>query len=359
MTQDDHAERKGADATAESGPLAPGPHWEGPSAMPPPQPLQPPQSLAPPVPATPTPATPIPTSPTLATPTRTPPPGPSDPPPPSAPPAPPAPPAGAWQQPPAGAWQQPPAAAWQQPAPGYGAPPAQPGWAPGAWPPAPQPPAYPPPGPTAWPGATAWPTGTTPAPGAPAWPGATAWPGAAAWPGATAWPGAAPGWPVAGPIPWPLPMQPAGPFPGIAWAGVAVRLGALMLDTIIAAVAFVIASLIASAFSTRGLDGRIEYEPAGYAIIWLCVLAVFLYQPLCWWRLGATLGQRALGLRIVRDSDGLPLHLGAVIMRYVVWFVLMLTVVLAIIAAVVAAENPAKRGWHDEASGSVVIKRIG
>jgi uncharacterized RDD family membrane protein YckC len=156
-----------------------------------------------------------------------------------------------------------------------------------------------------------------------------------------------------------LPAAPPGPAPGIVWAGVAVRLGALILDTIIAGIAFVACSIFAAAFAVYGPGGSIDhYEPAGYAILWLCILAIFLYQPLAWWRLGGTPGQRALGLRIVRESDGLPLRLGAVILRYAVWFVLLLTVIPAIIAAVLAAEHPAKRAWHDEASGSVVIKRI-
>jgi uncharacterized RDD family membrane protein YckC len=295
MAQDDQAEQKDVSESPAAGSQAPGPSRDEPSAMPPPQPLPPPQGLSP-----------------------QPPPAPSG---------------GAWPQPPAGAWPQPPAGAWPQA-----------GWAPNVSPTAPQP-GYPTAPPTGWPGA------------APSWPGAApSWPGAA-----PSWPGAAPSWPGAAPglVPWMLPMAPPGPAPGIAWAGVAVRLGALILDTVIAAIGFVACSVFASSFAIHGPGGSIvRYEPAGYAILWVCFLTIFLYQPLAWWRLGGTPGQRALGLRVVRESDGLPLHFGAVILRYVVWFVLLLTVIPAIIAAVLVAEHPAKRGWHDEASGSAVIKRI-
>jgi uncharacterized RDD family membrane protein YckC len=304
MAQDDQAEQRDAGAPPEAGSQAPGPSGDEPSAILPPQP-----------------------------------------------------PAGAWPQPPAGAWPQPPAGAWPQP-------PA------GAWPQAPQP-GYPTAPPTGWPGAApSWPGATPSAPSWPGWPGAApSWPGvtpaAPSWPGwpgaAPSWPGAAPSWPGAAPglVPWTLPMAPPGPAPGIAWGGVGPRLGALILDTIIAAIGFFVCSVFASAFAIHGPGGSIDrYEPAGYAILWLCFLAIFLYQPLAWWRLGGTPGQRALGLRVVRESDGLPLHLGAVILRYVVWFVLLLTVIPAIIAAVMAAEHPAKRAWQDEASGSAVIRRI-
>jgi uncharacterized RDD family membrane protein YckC len=65
-----------------------------------------------------------------------------------------------------------------------------------------------------------------------------------------------------------------------------------------------------------------------------------------------------MGLRVVREVDGLPLRIGAVVLRYVIWFACMLTVILAIIAAIMADSEPAKRAWHDEASGSVVIRPL-
>lgn len=217
-----------------------------------------------------------------------------------------------------------------------------PGYVPGYPPPGYPPPGYPPPG------------YVPPYPPGPWWP--TAWPGS---PAESGWP-AAPGWPAfpPGSVPWSFPTAPAGPAPGVVWAGVAARLGALIIDLLVLAVALLAAGILANALGTTTVDARTEYSPASLAVSWLWLLCSFLYVPVCWWRFGGTIGQRALGLRVVREIDGRPLRLGAVVMRYVVWFVLLLMVVPAIVTAIAAGAEPGRRAWHDEASGSVVIKLL-
>jgi uncharacterized RDD family membrane protein YckC len=152
---------------------------------------------------------------------------------------------------------------------------------------------------------------------------------------------------------------PTGPAPGVAWAGVGSRFGALVIDAVLIGGSFFVAAILAASLSTRTGDGAVTgYSTAGAVLLWLWVLFFLVYHPLCWWRFGHTAGQRAMGLRVVREVDGLPLRLGAVVLRYVIWFGCMLTVILAIIAAIMADAEPTKRAWHDEASGSVVIKPL-
>jgi uncharacterized RDD family membrane protein YckC len=139
---------------------------------------------------------------------------------------------------------------------------------------------------------------------------------------------------------------------------VAPRFGALVIDSILMIGSFFLVSILAAAFSTRAADGSVTYSTAGSVILWTWVLFFLVYHPVCWWRFGHTAGQKAMGLRVVREVDGLPLRIGAVVLRYVIWFACMLTVILAIIAAIMADSEPAKRAWHDEASGSVVIRPL-
>jgi uncharacterized RDD family membrane protein YckC len=136
---------------------------------------------------------------------------------------------------------------------------------------------------------------------------------------------------------------------------VALRFGALVIDLVFIIVSLFVAALIAAPFGDRNpITG--DYSAAYYIVIWTWFFMSLLYSPFCWWRFGCTLGQRAVGIRVVREADGLRLRIGAVVLRYVVWFVCLLTVILAVIAAIMADAEPAKRAWHDEASGSVVIK---
>ena len=229
----------------------------------------------------------------------------------------------------------PPAPTW---GPSY--PPAGPYAAPG------YPPAYPPAGPYAPPGYPPAPYPPAPYPPAPYPP---QYPPAAF---------AQPVWQQAG-VAWGFSVATPGPMPGVAWAGVGARFGALLLDTVLAVVSFVIVSVVVSSLNpTYDYAGRIEYSPAGYAVLWAWVGCFLLYHPFCWWRLEGTPGQRAVGLRVVRESDGRPLHLSQVVLRYVIWFTCNLTVILAIVAAIMADSEPRKRAWHDEAAGSVVIKPL-
>ena len=70
-----------------------------------------------------------------------------------------------------------------------------------------------------------------------------------------------------------------------------------------------------------------------------------------------TIGQRALGIRVVRAADGKPLGIGATIIRYILFAVFTCTIIIGIIAAIAGADDPAKQTWMDKAAGSVSVKR--
>jgi uncharacterized RDD family membrane protein YckC len=91
----------------------------------------------------------------------------------------------------------------------------------------------------------------------------------------------------------------------------------------------------------------------------LALLPVVLgYMAFCWWKWGATAGQRVLGLRVVRAIDGGPVDGGTAFVRGLVWwgeYFLATFLLIGLLGFVWAAFEPRKRAWHDMAAGTVVI----
>jgi uncharacterized RDD family membrane protein YckC len=164
-------------------------------------------------------------------------------------------------------------------------------------------------------------------------------------------PGYPPGW-----APAMFAPPPISPF-GASYtpAGIGVRFGALVIDA-----GFVLATLLLVGFLVVLVDGNSEVAtPPSMAISLIWMFFVLSYHPASWYVFDCTLGQRALGLRVRRRSDGQSLGFGAVNVRYLVFCVETLIFPLGIIAGAMAASDPMKRTWHDEAAGSVVVKTTG
>ena len=162
-------------------------------------------------------------------------------------------------------------------------------------------------------------------------------------------------WPVAGWNPgWFTPLPPSPFGPGYAPGAIGLRIGALLIDGAMVFVSMLLVDLLIVLVDGPGKDPT----PAAMAITLLWVFFVLSYHPASWYVFDCTLGQRALGLRVRRRSDGQSLGFGAVNIRYVIFCVETLVFPLGIIAAAMAANDPMKRTWHDEAAGSVVVKRV-
>ena len=218
---------------------------------------------------------------------------------------------------------------------------------------------------SSWQGA-AWPPGTGPAYGS----GPGYIPGPAGYGPGYAWPpgpGFAPpapgyGWPPGYGPGYGYFRPPEGPLPGVAWAGIGHRFGALLIDAAIMFGALMTASVLAAAWASRYYVGdssdSVTYSTSSTAIIVAWVLFLFLYHPVCWYLFGGSIGQRALGLRILRAADGRRLGLGSILVRYSIFAICTATVIPGLIAAAMAADDPFKRAWHDEAARSVVVRRL-
>ena len=232
--------------------------------------------------------------------------------------------------------------------PTFGAQPYQPYWQP----PAPQPPTA-----AQWP-ASGWaqPTGS--------WGAPTVYPAAGWGRGPGYQPGYGPGFaPGFGPgfgsglAPgyMPLPYAPPGPGPGLLWGGIGVRFGALVIDAVLLGCSLFGLGLVLSAIgagSTTRSDGT---AATAVAVVWW--LLVFIYHPTCWYIFGATPGQKALGLRVAQASSGQSLGIGAVLVRYLVFFMVTVAFPLGVVSAAIASKDPFKRAWHDELARSVVVRK--
>jgi uncharacterized RDD family membrane protein YckC len=163
---------------------------------------------------------------------------------------------------------------------------------------------------------------------------------------------------IDGGLPWPHVDASAR---GYVWARPGDRLAALAIDAVVVALAFFGLILLVQFLFGPGTPTF----AAGIALL----AAVVLYEPLAWWILRGTPGQRMRGLRVVKDEDGSRLPLRNAIWRYAV----QLAVVSGFVAVRLAlfwleplahaasrrlnGENdPRRRTIWDRASGSVVVK---
>ena len=156
-----------------------------------------------------------------------------------------------------------------------------------------------------------------------------------------------------GPAGWGYAGAPTNPFgPCYATGGVGRRFAALVIDAIlVGATIFIPAALI----SLTGGGSR-EATPTAMAVTLLWLFFVLSYHPASWYVFDCTVGQRALGLRVRRLSDGQSLGFGAVTIRYLVFCMETLILPIGIVATVMAVNDPLGRTWHDEAGESVVVR---
>jgi uncharacterized RDD family membrane protein YckC len=137
-----------------------------------------------------------------------------------------------------------------------------------------------------------------------------------------------------------------------------IRLGALLIDAGVMLGALFVAAAAAEAFGVDRSSGEAAYSAGATAAYFMWYALLLVYHPICWWAFQGSIGQRILGLRVLRARDGGPIGVGATLIRYLVWAGCQLTVVLALIAAGIASSDPARQAWWDEAARTAVVKTL-
>jgi uncharacterized RDD family membrane protein YckC len=164
--------------------------------------------------------------------------------------------------------------------------------------------------------------------------------------------------PTSAPPYWQGGAEPAGPAPGVEFAGYGARLLAYILDAallgiVITVLSFVLVPVLAGTTS----DGQLSGAGAAALTVWIgvIVLVSLLYFPFFWQRNGQTPGMQALHVRVVRDRDGGPLGWGGAILRYIGYGINSIVFGLPIGWLWILFDSR-RRGWHDLIGGTVVIK---
>ena len=80
----------------------------------------------------------------------------------------------------------------------------------------------------------------------------------------------------------------------------------------------------------------------------------FLYFTLLWSYMGASLGQRLLGLHVVDATSGQPITFGKAALR---WLGLIISFFVCFIGVIWVAFDARKQGWMDKIAGTVVVRR--
>lgn len=165
-------------------------------------------------------------------------------------------------------------------------------------------------------------------------------------------------------------MQPAGPAPGLLYAGFWIRLLAYLVDSVVLAIplagivlAFLLPSLNSLHCVVHQTDSSIRSVTcsgfgtisavSALAELGLLILSA-VYFTLAWSRWGHTLGQRLCGLTVVDANTGGRLGTGRSLGRYVG---LLVSIWVLYIGVIWAAFDPRKQGWHDKIASSFVVRR--
>jgi uncharacterized RDD family membrane protein YckC len=153
-----------------------------------------------------------------------------------------------------------------------------------------------------------------------------------------------------------------------------------MIDGVIVAIPFYVATVAVLATSLQSIPrltpaatkpsidpatGRMTFSPEMLAVIqpiltvMFAAFAIFLlvqavYHTLLWWRFGATLGQRALGIQIRRVTDGSRMGFWRSAMRFAGYLVSSWAFYLGFVWVGIDGR---KQGWHDKIAGTVAIRR--
>lgn len=211
-----------------------------------------------------------------------------------------------------------------------------------AMPPPPGSPAGPPPGPS----------GPPPPPGSPP----TGYPAAPS--PQFPYGGATPQFPYPGGAqPWGgMAVVSAGPAPGLRYAGFWIRFVAYLIDVVPIGIVASLLNLptgggihcvtVNGVYSCTGGTGSVGW--------WIGVGVLGVYWVLTWTMLGASLGQKALGLSVVDAATGEGIDVSKAVLRYVGF---MISAFALLIGLIWAGFDPHKQGWHDKIAGTFVVRQ--
>jgi uncharacterized RDD family membrane protein YckC len=201
-------------------------------------------------------------------------------------------------------------------------------------------------------------------------------------------PAAAPAPAAPAPSAWQAPppvAAPAGPAPGLAYAGLGVRIVALIIDAILLWIVFLfVAIALGAIFLGTLINGGVAGALIAGVLLAIANLVISaVYFIWAWTKpdLRASLGQKVLGLNTLNAADGATLTRPQAIRRWLFLFGIvafasamqsalqstslstlgfligLLTFAYEIFLLWTTYQSPKKQGYHDVQAGTVVVKR--
>ncbi|MFD8545221.1 RDD family protein [Streptomyces sp. NPDC059649] len=132
------------------------------------------------------------------------------------------------------------------------------------------------------------------------------------------------------------------------------RLLAVLIDTVLAAVALSVISAAIGLFVTFG--GSADNSPF-YLTLVTAVAMVFLYSPLLTATCGGTVGKLICGMTVVRVADGCRPSYGTALARHLAHLGMWVVPVLSQLDALFCVwDRPYRQCLHDKAVGTLVLR---
>ncbi len=192
---------------------------------------------------------------------------------------------------------------------------------------------------------------------------------------------------AAQPAAWqtPAPAVVAGPAPGVAYAGLGIRVGAYIIDVILLSIVAVFLSIALGAlFFTSVIGGNVVMALVFGVLLGIANLVISAVYFIWGWTrpdMRGSLGQRALGLQVLNAADGATLTREQAVRRWAwlygifavasaVQFALtgtdlagigsligLLTFAYWVFLIYTTYQSAKKQGYHDVQANTVVVKR--
>jgi uncharacterized RDD family membrane protein YckC len=155
-----------------------------------------------------------------------------------------------------------------------------------------------------------------------------------------------------------MPVIKAGPAPGLQYAGFWIRFVSYLIDTVpigILAALLNVSTGTVLVCNNNVATGYFRCTGGGGSLwSWIGVLVLGVYWVLTWSLLGASLGQKALGMRVVNAANGGRIDVGRALIRYLGFVISAIPLALGLIWAGFDAR---KQGWHDKMANTYVVRQ--
>jgi uncharacterized RDD family membrane protein YckC len=151
---------------------------------------------------------------------------------------------------------------------------------------------------------------------------------------------------------YPPPAMPPGPgfVPQVGYGGFWIRVVAYIIDGIILGI---VGGVIYAALGVNLSDPN-SFQSTRYQGAQGANLVIsFVYFAGLWTVMGASLGQRIFGMRVVDANTGQPIGFGKAALR---WLGLLISFLVCFIGVIWVAFDGRKQGWMDKIAGTVVLR---